>query len=185
MANVRVHVMSLQATPVKVLDSCSSMVHVMEGNGAGRALPAGGLDGQLLLKLSDAGFDAGWGEVAHFNTTSGWGEQPDFVGLAGHLYVYTDYTESDGEVIPGFKIGDGVTPLANISFMAGNGGVASAGGVSPGGNIGDILMKRSSDDYDTEWVAPASSVEEDNTRPITAAAVYTEIGNINALLATI
>lgn len=34
-------------------------------------------------------------------------------------------------------------------------------------------------------VDKANSVEGDNTRPITAAAVYTEIGNINALLATI
>ena len=34
-------------------------------------------------------------------------------------------------------------------------------------------------------VLKASAVEEDNTRPITAAAVYTEIGNINALLGTI
>ena len=34
-------------------------------------------------------------------------------------------------------------------------------------------------------VDKATSAEEDNTRPITAAAVYTEIGNINALLATI
>lgn len=55
----------------------------------------------------------------------------------------------------------------------------------PGGVKGDIIIKRSSADYDAEWVAPASSAEEDNTRPITAAAVYREIGNINALLATI
>ena len=34
-------------------------------------------------------------------------------------------------------------------------------------------------------VDKATSVEGDNTRPITAAAVYTEIGNINALLSTI
>lgn len=34
-------------------------------------------------------------------------------------------------------------------------------------------------------VDKATSVEEDNTRPITAAAVYTEVGNINALLQTI
>lgn len=54
-----------------------------------------------------------------------------------------------------------------------------------GGNAGDLLAKRSSTDYDTEWITPASSVEKDNTSPITAAAVYTEIGNINALLATI
>lgn len=61
----------------------------------------------------------------------------------------------------------------------------SGGGVPRGGYAGDVLLKRSADDYDAEWVAPASSAEQDNTRPITSAAVYTEIGNINALLATI
>ena len=55
----------------------------------------------------------------------------------------------------------------------------------PGGLTGDLLSKRSSADYDVEWITPANSAEQDNTRPITAAAVYTEIGNINALLATI
>lgn len=60
------------------------------------------------------------------------------------------------------------------------------GGALPqGGVTGDILMKRTSTDYDAEWVAPATSAEQDNTRPITAGAVYTEIGNINALLAII
>lgn len=34
-------------------------------------------------------------------------------------------------------------------------------------------------------VQKATSVSADNTHPITAAAVYTEVGNINALLATI
>lgn len=34
-------------------------------------------------------------------------------------------------------------------------------------------------------VDKAENVEGDNTRPITAAAVYAEVGNINALLATI
>lgn len=53
------------------------------------------------------------------------------------------------------------------------------------GNVGDILMKTGEASDAVSWVTPASSSEEDNTRPITAAAVYTEIGNINALLATI
>ena len=53
------------------------------------------------------------------------------------------------------------------------------------GNVGDILMKTSVSSDGASWVTPASTAEEDNTRPITAAAVYTEIGNINALLATI
>ncbi len=34
-------------------------------------------------------------------------------------------------------------------------------------------------------VVTADEVEHDNTKPITSAAVYTEVGNINALLATI
>lgn len=61
----------------------------------------------------------------------------------------------------------------------------SGHGLPPGGVYGDLIMKSSSEDYAVEWITPASSAEEDNTRPITAAAVYTEIGNINALLATI
>lgn len=64
-------------------------------------------------------------------------------------------------------------------------GGSSVMGLPRGGESGDLLVKRSSVDYDAEWVAPATSVEQDNTRPITAAAVYTEVGNINALLATI
>jgi len=59
-------------------------------------------------------------------------------------------------------------------------------GIDPlpeGGQTGDILMRVG--DTGAAWETPASSAEQDNTRPITAAAVYTEIGNINALLATI
>lgn len=53
------------------------------------------------------------------------------------------------------------------------------------GHVGDILTKVTMAADGVAWVTPASSAEQDNTRPITAAAVYTEIGNINALLATI
>ena len=63
--------------------------------------------------------------------------------------------------------------------------VLVGGSLPLGGNPGDVLLKKTVTDFDAEWVAPANHAEEDNTRPITAAAVYTEIGNINALLATI
>ena len=53
------------------------------------------------------------------------------------------------------------------------------------GSVGDILMKTSDADDGVSWITPASNVEQDNTRPITSAAVYTEIGNISSLLATI
>ena len=60
------------------------------------------------------------------------------------------------------------------------------GGSLPAGGVnGDIIVKSSSEDFDCSWVAPANEVEENNTLPITAAAVYTTVGNINALLATI
>lgn len=63
--------------------------------------------------------------------------------------------------------------------------VLEGGSLPLGGVQGDIIIKRSSTDFDAEWTAPANSAEQDNTLPITSAAVYTEIGNINALLATI
>lgn len=56
-------------------------------------------------------------------------------------------------------------------------------GLPDGGQIGDLVSKTG--ENTVAWVTPASRAEQDNTRPITSAAVYTEIGNINALLATI
>ena len=64
-------------------------------------------------------------------------------------------------------------------------GQSGGGGLPRGGVYGDLLIKRTDADFDAAWVAPATSAEEDNTLPITSGAVYTEIGNINALLATI
>lgn len=75
---------------------------------------------------------------------------------------------------------------ANAGFSTTVEHIYTEGGALPsGGTYGDILMKRTDADYDAEWVAPATSSEQDNTRPITAGAVYTEIGNINALLSII
>ena len=120
----------------------------------------------------------------HADTTAGWDSEPDTVGFDGHLYVYTDYTEVDNEPVPGIKAGDGRTLLINLPFIAGNMD-AYGSGLPSGGQVGDVLMKVRDADDGGGWVTPASSAEQDNTRPITAAAVYTEIGNINALLATI
>ena len=52
-----------------------------------------------------------------------------------------------------------------------------------GGHIGDIISM--TDTNIIGWITPASDLEGDNTRPITAAAVQNTVGNINALLATI
>ena len=60
----------------------------------------------------------------------------------------------------------------------------SAGGSGGGGyTIGDGLKLDAA--TNTLSVDTAAAVEKDNTKPVTSAAVYTEVGNINALLATI
>ena len=60
----------------------------------------------------------------------------------------------------------------------------SSGGSGVGGyTIGDGLKLDAA--TNTLSVDTAAAVEKDNTKPITSAAVYTEVGNINALLATI
>ena len=62
---------------------------------------------------------------------------------------------------------------------------ARSSGDSGGGGytIGDGLKLDAA--TNTLSVDTAATVEKDNTKPVTSAAVYTEVGNINALLATI
>ena len=60
----------------------------------------------------------------------------------------------------------------------------SSGGSGGGGyTIGEGLKLDAA--TNTLSVETAAAVEKDNTKPVTSAAVYTEVGNINALLATI
>lgn len=59
----------------------------------------------------------------------------------------------------------------------------SGGGSGGGYNIGSGLKLDAA--TNTLSVDTAAAVEKDNTKPVTSAAVYTEVGNINALLATI
>lgn len=59
----------------------------------------------------------------------------------------------------------------------------SGGGSGGGYTIGDGLKLDAA--TNTLSVDTATAVEKDNTKPVTSAAVYTEVGNINALLATI
>lgn len=68
----------------------------------------------------------------------------------------------------------------DVSF---NVSVRAVGGSGSGYNIGPGLKLDA--ETNTLSVDTADAVEKDNTRPVTSAAVYTEVGNINALLATI
>ena len=85
-----------------------------------------------------------------------------------------------GEVFGTGLIGDavigGVTIIHNPDIPPAT--TSSIGGIIVGNDLLITEEGRLS-------VDKADSAEADNTRPITAAAVYTEIGNINALLATI
>lgn len=121
------------------------------------------------------------------------------VPAEGSLYIYSDYRVVSGQNIPGIRIGDGTHLLSELPFLSG--GSSGGGGSGSSADI-DILVQQISNinsllDADAEgsvlmntggssaWVNPANDFEGDNSRPITAAAVYTQIGNINALLATI
>lgn len=68
----------------------------------------------------------------------------------------------------------------DVSF---NVSVRTGGGTGGGYNIGSGLKLDAA--TNTLSVDTAEAVEKDNTKPVTSAAVYTEVGNINALLATI
>lgn len=123
-------------------------------------------------------------------------------GLPGGAVVYiTDSVDGNGgtiRTITSVDISDDtVEPeVLQFGYTAHNAlGQAIVGTGTIGGNIapattstlGGIIV--GSDLLITEEgvlsVDKATSVAEDNTKPITAAAVYTEVGNINALLATI
>lgn len=82
---------------------------------------------------------------------------------------------------------DKLTPGTNISIDENNVISSSGGG---GGSCGSSYIKSTSEDFNVSTegkltLNKASYVEKDNTKPITSAAVYTEVGNINALLASI
>lgn len=167
-----------------------------------------GSSSPLTISIPAAGGGTSKASVV-VDTTESWSHKPEYVPARGEIVVYADRNVIDGVNYPGVKIGDGVTHVANLPFVGDdiaeeitdaltahvdneNIHVTSEekerwdnGSFPSGGLTGDLLVKRTDANYDTEWITPANSPEEDNTRPITAAAVYTTVGNINALLATI
>lgn len=131
----------------------------------------------------------------YYDTTENWDSLDTLVPEEGSLYIYSDYRVVDGQNIPGIRIGDGTSLLSELPFVSG-------GGSGGGSAEVDILIQQITEINDlleadaegsvlmntggsSAWVEPANDFEGDNSRPITAAAVYTQIGNINALLATI
>lgn len=92
--------------------------------------------------------------------------------------IHAGHADSSG-------IGAGKSSPTEIDADAPQVRYLGGGGIPGGGKAGDILAKRTNADGDVVWMTPASAAEADNTRPITSAAVYREIGNINVILSTI
>lgn len=56
--------------------------------------------------------------AVYSDTTAGWAANLDLIAEKDAIYVYTDYdTTSDGELVPGIKIGDGLAYLIDIPFV--------------------------------------------------------------------
>ena len=128
------------------------------------SVPSGGSVNQIIRKNSSTDFDASWCNDDIVVISSA---QPS--SSTNLLWVKSEAEET--------------IQIPTMSDM--EAALSTLQGLPSGGITGQLLMKRTSIDFDAEWISPANSAEQDNTRPITAGAVYTEIGNINALLATI
>lgn len=107
---------------------------------------------------------------------------------AAQMAALRDQAQKAAESVPEIekKIGDldNLTTTDKSTLVAAINEAAHSGGGGGGGYIiGDGLKLDA--ESNTLAVDTADAVEQDNTRPITSAAVYTEVGNINALLATI
>ena len=63
--------------------------------------------------------------------------------------------------------------------------VSAACHFPPGGNVGDIIVKQSPEDFDAMWTPPADTLEMGNKLPVTASAVYEAMSEIDMTLATI
>lgn len=99
-------------------------------------------------------------------------------------YVYTP-TEHAGFDRLRAEIGDldDLTTSAKDTLVAAINEAARSGGGGTKYQIGNGLILDAK--TNTLSVDTASAVERNNTKPITSAAVYAEVGNINALLATL
>lgn len=100
-----------------------------------------------------------------------------------------DYVYTETEVKTWSDLQSQIGDLADLAtdkkgnLVAAINEAARSGGGGGGYKIGDGLKLDTK--TNTISVETAAAVERDNTKPITSAAVYTEVGNINALLETI
>ena len=121
---------------------------------AGPGVAAGGTTGQVLAKKSNTNYDTEW-----INPTSG-GTVSVNVGetLTGEPGTNASVTNSGDEtnVVLNFTIPRGKTgPQGPQGANGKTGPQGPAGpGVAAGGTTGQVLVKKSNTNYDTEWINP-------------------------------
>ena len=52
-----------------------------------------------------------------YDTEENWNAQPQLISAKGSIYVYSNHEIFQGKLIPGIKIGDGVTYLIDMAFL--------------------------------------------------------------------
>lgn len=62
--------------------------------------------------LEDLGLDN-----IHYGTKEQWDAQPDLIAKQSDIYVYSDYVTIGAIVVPGIKIGNGVSRLQDLPFV--------------------------------------------------------------------
>ena len=55
-----------------------------------------------------------------YGTVAYWDSYPSLIAQQGTVYVYTDYSEVEGQLVPNFKIGDGTSYLLDMPFVSAN-----------------------------------------------------------------
>ena len=88
-------------------------------------ISAAAVSGKLNVSASMSGSLGMSGRVAdipiHYGTTEHWNSQTGLVGKKGHIYVYSDFgeTELNGEIVPvpNIKIGDGNAFIIDNPFV--------------------------------------------------------------------
>ena len=108
------------------------------------------------------------------------------LGIGGA--ILNDYMLSVSEIDGGHRLtitrGSDIQTLDIMDGVGGSGADAPIASETVAGlvRVGENLKINAAGVLSVDT---AAAVEQDNTRPITSAAVYTEVGNINALLETI
>lgn len=75
-----------------------------------------------LKQLDEEGLAHLWEKIKEQNnvisdTSANWATKTSLVSKQGTIYIYTDYQQnSQGEDLPGFKVGDGLAQVVDLPF---------------------------------------------------------------------